>query len=144
MKKVYSGLMIRIGLSGFGGLLVAGQIADLVGSPQAWPSILAPLTYLAGLWFASGIFVRLDAGDTFDSSIIKGLNQVGTCLTLGAFFAILVAPALVHLQANGFAEMRGMVLELELANLMLAVTGLVLILIARRGADLRAQLESFV
>ena len=139
-----SALVIRGVLVGFSSVLLAGLVVDVITDSLPWPSLLAPVCYVAGLWFASEILVRLEKGSTFSDTIIAGLTKVGASLMLAGFLAILVAPALLHLQANGFTEMRGMALDLELANLMLTVTGLVLILIARRGADLRAQLESFV
>lgn len=137
-------LAIRGVVLGFAGLILAGRIADVLADTLPWPSLLAPVCYVAGLWFASGILVRLDSGDTFSDAVISGLSKVGASLMLGAFLAVLVEPALVQLQGNGFTEMRGVAFNLELSNLMLAVTGLVLVLIAKRGADLRAQLESFV
>jgi len=63
---------------------------------------------------------------------------------LGAFATIVVQPSLIFLIGNGFREMRGARFNIDMENLTLALVGLVLILLARKGQQLKSTLEEFV
>ena len=75
---------------------------------------------------------------------VMAVCLAGYALLAGAFAAVIFQPSLIHLIANGFTEMRGVRLDWSVANLMLALLGFTLFLIARHGADLKARLEEFV
>jgi hypothetical protein len=116
----------------------------IMTTPTYWVSLLAPIFYLTALWSAARVFARLDRGDTFGRAMVRGLNDIGACLMLGAFSAIVVQPSLIHLFANGFTEMRGVRFDWSVENLTLIMVGLVLVGLARRGRELKKQLDEFV
>ena len=109
-----------------------------------WISLLAPAFFLWALWAASGVLVRMDRGESFGAAMVKGLRQIGGGLMLGAFCAIIVQPSLIFLIGSGFSEMHGVRFDLDVENLTLALVGLVLILLARQGQELKSNLEEFV
>ncbi len=113
-------------------------------SPVGWISLLAPAFFLWALWAASGVFVRMDRGEAFGPAIVRGLNQTGAGLMLGAWAAIVAQPSLIFLFRNGFTELRGVRFAFDVENLTLALVGLVLILLARQGQNLKAKLDQFV
>jgi len=105
----------------------------IMTTPAYWVSLLAPIFYLTALWQAADVFARLDRGDTFGRAMVRGLRDIGFCLMLGAFAAIVVQPSL-----------RGVRLDVTVENLALVLVGLVLIMLARRGRELKQQLDEFV
>jgi hypothetical protein len=113
-------------------------------SPVYWVSLLAPAFFLMALKAASDAFVRMDRGQAFDAAMARGLKEIGICLILGSFAAIVVTPGLIHLFGNGFTEMRGVRFDLDVENITLALIGMVLIALARQGQSLRAKLDEFV
>jgi hypothetical protein len=121
-----------------------GSDGRLVTTPDFWVSLLAPAFFLRALWVASDAFVRMDRGDAFGSTMVKGLKEIGGNLILGAFAATVVQPSLIFLIDNGFREMRGVSFDLTVENLTLAMVGLVLILLAREGQKLKSNLDQFV
>jgi hypothetical protein len=76
--------------------------------------------------------------------MVRALREIGGCLMIGAFAAIVVEPSLIFLFDNGFREMRGVRFNLDVENLTLALIGLLLILLARQGQKLQAALDEFV
>ena len=76
--------------------------------------------------------------------MVRGLNEIGGSLMLGAFAATVVQPSLTFLIGNGFREMRGVRFNLDVENLTLALVGLILILLAREGQKLKSKLDEFV
>jgi hypothetical protein len=113
-------------------------------TPVFWVSLLAPAFFLAALWSASDVFVRMDRGDDFGPAMVCGLKQIGFNLMLGAFAAIVAQPSLIFLIGNGFREMRGVRFNLDVENITLALVGLVLIVLARQGQKLKTTLDQFV
>ena len=109
-----------------------------------WVSLLAPIFFLAALWAASDAFVRMDRGDAFGPSMVRALREIGGCLMIGAFASIVVQPSLIFLIDNGFAAMRGVKFNLDIENLTLALIGLLLIMLARQGQNLKSKLDQFV
>lgn len=116
----------------------------IMTTPAYWVSLLAPVFFLAALWAASDAFVSLDRGDGFGPTVVCSLRNIGGCLMLGAFAAIVVQPSLIVLFNNGFLEMRGVTFNLGIENVTLALVGLLLILIARQGQKLKSKLDQFV
>ncbi len=113
-------------------------------TPVYWVSLLAPIFFLTALWMASNVFVRMDRGDAFSPAMVRGLKEIGICLMIGAFAAIVVQPSLIFLIGNGFTEMRGVKFNLDVENLTLGLVGFVLVLLARQGQRLKSQLDQFV
>lgn len=150
-------LLTRVVVAGVGLALLfeqagARQLLHLDGSdgpvimmtPVYWISLLAPIFYLTALWAASDAFVRLNRGEAFGPAMVRALREIGGCLMIGAFAAIVVEPSLIFLFNNGFREMRGVRFNLDVENLTLALIGLLLILLARQGQKLQAALDEFV
>ncbi len=144
-------VVLGLGLALFFEQAGARQLLHLDGSdgrmmltPVYWVSLLAPVFYLAALWAASDAFVRMDRGDAFGPAMVRALREIGGSLMLGAFAAIVVQPSLIFLIGNGFREMRGVRFDLTVENLTLALVGLVLILLAREGQNLKSKLDEFV
>src|SRR5947199_65527 len=67
-----------------------------------WISLLAPIFYLSAIWAASNVFARMQSDDSFGPPVVRGLKEIGVCLMIGAFAAIVVQPSLVVLFENGF------------------------------------------
>ena len=76
--------------------------------------------------------------------MVRTLVEVGWCLMLGSFAAVVVQPSLIGLIGNGFTEMRGVRFDLTVENLTLASIGLLMVLIARQGQQLKSTLDEFV
>ena len=125
-------------------LRLDGSGSRVMMTPIYWISLLAPAFFLWALWAASGVLVRIDRGEAFGVVMVRGLREIGVSLMLGAFAAIVVQPSLIFLIGNRFSEMRGVRFDLDVENLTLALVGLVLILLARHGQELRSSLEEFV
>jgi hypothetical protein len=139
------GLALFIEQAGARQLLhLGGSDGQLMMTPVYWASLLAPAFFLGALWAASDVFVRMDRGDAFGPAMVRGLKEIGGYLMLGAFAAIVVQPSLIFLIGNGFREMQGVRFNLDLENLTLALVGLVLILLARQGQQLKSKLDEFV
>jgi hypothetical protein len=121
-----------------------GSDGRLMMTPAYWCSLLAPAFFLRALWVASDAFVRMDRGDAFGPAMVRGLKEIGGNLMLGAFAAIVVQPSLIYLIGNGFRQMRGLTMDFDVENVTLALVGLVLILLARQGQQLKSKLDQFV
>jgi hypothetical protein len=144
-------VVVALGLALFFEQLGARRLLHLDGSdagvmmtPAYFVSLLAPVFFLAALWTASNALVSLEKGDAFGPAVVRGLKEIGFCLMIGAFAAIVVQPSLMYLIGNGFREMRGVTLDWNVENLTLALVGFVLILLAREGQKLQSKLDEFV
>lgn len=143
--------VVGLGLALFFEQAGARQLLHLNGSdgrtmmtPVYWVSLLAPAFFLIALWAASDALVRMDRGEAFGPAMVRGLKEIGGSLMLGAFAATVVQPSLIFLIGNGFREMRGVRFNYDVENLTLAMVGLVLILLARQGQNLKSKLDEFV
>lgn len=139
------GVAIFIDQSGAREFLHLGA-GDSVASPAPgdWFGLLAPAFFLYALWSASGVFISLRRGDSFSAAMVKGLNAIGAALMLGAFAAIVVQPSLEFLIGNGFREMRGVRFNLDIEHITLVTIGLVLVLLAREGRELKSSLDEII
>jgi hypothetical protein len=149
-------LIIRILIIGFGVAVFfeqagARQLLHLDGpgapgmlSSAYWVSLVAPVFFLTALWQATNALVRMDRDDAFGAPMVRCLREMGGCLMLGAFAAIVVEPSLTFLIANGFSEMRGARFDLNIENITIGLVGLVLLLLAREGQNLKSKLDEFV
>ena len=144
-------VIVGLGLALFFEQAGARQLLHLEGAegrvmmtPVYWISLLAPVFYLAALWAASEVLARMNRGDAFGPAMVRGLKEIGGCLMIGAFAAIVVQPSLIHLFGNGFLEMRGVRFNLGVETMTLALVGLVLVLLARQGQKLKSNLDQFV
>lgn len=127
-------------------LLLMKQFGLYPASPSGtdWLGLVAPALYLWAFWSGAAVF---DAGarkGEFQPALVRALMRMGAGLMLGAWVAMIAEPAIRHLMGNGFTSMTGASLDVSLANLVLAFAGLVLVLIARRGQRVRAELDGFV
>jgi len=125
-------------------LRLEGAEDRVMTSPVYWVSLVAPIFFLAALWAASRALARMDRDDAFGPAMVCGLKEMGACLMLGAFAAIVVQPSLIFLIGNGFREMSGVKFDVDVENLTLVLVGFVLILLARQGQKLQAKLDEFV
>jgi hypothetical protein len=125
-------------------LLHLDSTGPVMMTPAFWVSLVAPAFFLAALWRASDVFVRMDRGEAFGPAVICGLRQIGGNLMLGAFAVIVAQPSLIFLIDNGFREMRGVRFNLDVENITLALVGLALVALARQGQQLKSTLDSFV
>lgn len=142
---VVLGLGLLSGQAGARQLLHLDGVADpLTASYVYWFSLLAPAFFLTAFWMASNAFACMGRGDAFGPSMVKGLTGIGFNLLLGAFAAIVVQPSLIFLVGNGFTAMNFARFDLDVENLTLALTGIVLILLARQGQTLKSKLDEFV
>jgi hypothetical protein len=131
--------------TGAGRLLhLEGADAGVMATPAYWISLLAPIFFLSALWSASNALVSMDRGVGFGPAAVCALREIGGCLMIGAFAAIVVQPSLIYLMGNGFREMHGVTLDWNVENLTLALVGFVLILLAREGQKLQSKLDEFV
>jgi len=121
-----------------------GSDAGVMMTPVYFVSLLAPVFFLAALWAASETLVRIDREEPFGPAMVRGLKEIGACLMIGAFAAIIAQPSLIFLIGNGFQEMRGVRFNLDVENVTLALVGLVLVLLARKGQELKSKLDQFV
>ena len=121
-----------------------GSSGRIVMTSVYWVSLLAPIFYLAALWTASDAFVRMNRGEAFGPATVRALKEIGVCLMLGAYAAIVVQPTLIFLIENGWRELRGVKFDLTIENLTIALVGIVLIALARQGQHLQSQLDQFV
>jgi hypothetical protein len=143
-------MALALGLSLFFANLGAPELLHLAGgsrvmmTPVYWVSLLAPAFFLWALWAASEAIVRMDRGDAFGPAVVRGLKEIGGCLMLGSFAAAVVQPSLIYLIGNGFSEMRGVTMDLDVENVTLALVGFVLILLAQQGQKLQSKLDQFV
>ena len=139
--------VLGLALAFFAGLASAQLFhkgSDASTIPAHLIGLLAPVFFLRALWAASDIFVRIDRGDAFGPAMVSGLKEIGGNLMLGAFAAVVVQPSLISLIGNGFRDMRGVRVDLDVENVTLALVGLVLVLLAREGQKLKSTLDEFV
>ncbi|HEY1750840.1 MAG TPA: DUF2975 domain-containing protein [Caulobacteraceae bacterium] len=113
-------------------------------TPAAWVGLLAPAFFLWALWAASSVLVRMRCGEAFGPVMVRGLNEIGAGLMLGAFCAVVVQPTIINLIGNGFREVRGVAFAYTVENVMLGLVGLTLVLLAREGRGLKSELDQIV
>jgi hypothetical protein len=109
-----------------------------------WIGLVAPALYLWAFWSGAEIFSKSRKARDFGPALISGLNHMGAGLMLGAWVAILAEPAVRHLVATNFTAMTGVRFDVSLGNLVVAFAGLTLVLLARRGRQIRGELDGFV
>ncbi len=122
----------------------AANPENRIMSQAYWFSMLAPIFYLWGLWAASNVFARMDTGEAFSGAMAHGLQNVGGCLMIGAFCAIVVTPSLRFLTDTGFSRMSGAHFHFDIESLTIGLIGLALLLIAKQGRALKAELDQIV
>ena len=106
--------------------------------------LIAPAFFLWALFEGARLIVQARGGDRYGPAMVGGVRRAGAALMLGAFAAVIVAPALHHLAANSFTAMTGVRFAYSMEALTLAAIGLLLLVLARVGAALKADLEAFV
>jgi hypothetical protein len=138
--------LVRVAIVGMLiGLLVAIPhdvvFVELPQSPTyAWPysaaRTLPAVFFMAAAWAASTALLRMDRGDASGDTMARMLKWIGGSMMLGAVAAIVVQPSFVFLFTNGFAALRGVVLQRMAEHVAIGLVGLALLLFARRGQTL--------
>ena len=109
-------------------------------TPAFWVSLLAPIFYISGLWASAGVYKRMEKGDAFGPSMMRGLKEISTNLILGTACALFVQPTLLMWIDNG----RSFKFNLAIPDLTIGMIGLVLFMLAKTGRALRQDMETFV
>jgi hypothetical protein len=133
--------------AGVGAVFVLDRV--LTAGPGAEPfaiavDLIAPAFFLWALFEGARLIVKARKGDRYGPAMVGGVRRAGAALMLGAFAAVIVAPAFHHLAANNFTAMTGVRFAYSMEALTLAAIGLLLLVLARVGAALKADLEAFV
>lgn len=124
-----------------------GQVPDIPADGDispAWLALISPLIYVLALWFLTALISPASNGETFGRLAVRNLRVAGGLLLLGSWTAIILEPSVGHLIANQFVEMAGVRFAIEMDSAVLFVLGLLLIMLAGRGSQLKEQLDSFV
>lgn len=155
-RRSNAALLTRIAVVALGLALFADQagVAQMPGmhatgvaavaNPARWVELIAPACFLWAVWAAAGVFARMDRGEDFGPAMVRGMTQIGAALMLGAWAAIVAEPALIFLIGNRFRSLNGVRFDASVENLALALVGLALVLLARRGGRLRSDLDQIV
>lgn len=106
-----------------------------------WSDFLAAGFYICALWGMGVVFSRLNRGDPFGPALVRGMRESGLWLAAGALSALLFAPNLAH-YAGVPAEPDS--LELRVVHMTFLFIGIAFLSLARRGAQLKSELEEFV
>jgi hypothetical protein len=104
------------------------------------------LLYVASLYYARRVFLRIAAGEIFVRTNGEGLRAVGRCLLLGGLWAI-CAEGLVPYSPDQPLALTMSEVARSSSDVVLAALGLALILIGRlmtTAAALKAQNDEFV
>lgn len=144
ITPVSLGLRICVAIAAILLLLKYLAIYPMSDGGADWIGLPAPALYLWAFWSGAEIFSKSRKARDFGPALISGLNHMGAGLMLGAWVAILAEPAVRHLVATNFAAMTGVRFDVSLGNLVVAFAGLILVLLARRGRQIRAELDGFV
>ena len=148
-------LIARLAAIGLAAALIGDRAAALPGLPfeigdarhnmlqivAFWSALLAPGFYICALWETGSIFARLKRGDAFGPSLVRGVRWAGVNLVLGALSALLFAPAIARYAG---APAPDAPLDVDIVNLTFLFIGASLVMLARKGAALKSELEAFV
>jgi hypothetical protein len=104
------------------------------------------LLYVAALYFARRVFIRIAAGEIFVKANGEGLRAMGRCLLIGGLWAIL-AEGLVPYSPDQPLALTMSEVARQSSDVVLAALGLALTLIGRLMTDaatLKSQIDEFV
>jgi Protein of unknown function (DUF2975) len=104
------------------------------------------LLYVAGLYYARRVFMRVAAGEIFVRANGEGLRAMGRCLLIGGLWAIL-AEGLVPYSADQPLALTLSEVARQSSDVVLAALGLALTLIGKLmtdAASLKSQIDEFV
>jgi Protein of unknown function (DUF2975) len=104
------------------------------------------LLYVAALYFARRVFIRIAAGEIFVKANGEGLRALGRCLLVGGLWAILAAGLVPYLPDQPLALTMSEVAR-QSSDVVLAALGLALTLIGKLMTDaatLKSQIDEFV
>ena len=104
------------------------------------------LLYVAGLYYARRVFMRVAAGEIFVRANGEGLRAMGRCLLIGGLWAIL-AEGLVPYSADQPLALTLSEVARQSSDVVLAALGLALTLIGKLMTDaatLKSQIDEFV
>jgi hypothetical protein len=106
-------------------------------------SLVAPATYILGLWRLGGVLKVFAREGRFVTAAFEALRGVGLVLALGAVFTIAIEPGLAILLGRS----RGYFIGLSAADIALGLLGAMLCGFARlfrRAAELERELDGFI
>jgi hypothetical protein len=106
-----------------------------------WSALLAPGFYVCALWETGSIFARVKRGDAFGPALVRGIRWTGINLVLGALSALFFSPALARYAGTPAPDAP---LDIDIVNLTFLFIGAALVLLARKGAAMKSELEAFV
>ena len=106
-----------------------------------WADFLAIGFYISALWDVGAVFARLKRGDPFGPVMVRGLRGGGAFLVAGALAALLFAPSLAWYAGVPAAPDT---LELKIMHTTFLFIGAAFLLLARKGARLKSELDAFV
>ena len=104
------------------------------------------LLYVAALYYARRVFVRIAAGEIFVRTNGEGLRAMGRCLLIGGLWAIL-AEGLVPYSPDQPLALTMSEVARQSSDVVLAALGLALTLIGKLMIDaaiLKSQIDEFV
>ncbi len=104
------------------------------------------LLYVAALYFARRVFMRIAAGEVFVRTNGEGLRAMGRCLLIGGLWAI-VAEGLVPYSPDQPLALTMSAIARNSSDMVLAALGLALTLIGKLmidAATLKSQIDEFV
>jgi hypothetical protein len=119
----------------------AGLLGLSLLSPTYWIGQIPAICYITAVWSAAGFFDALNKGQAFSPAVIKALNSIGSNLSAGAVFAMIVVPNLLAWIDGAHG---GFKYSLTTESMTFSVIGMVLMVIAATGAKVHAELDSIV
>jgi Protein of unknown function (DUF2975) len=124
-----------------------GPVSDALAATARQVVLSVPaLLYVAALYFARRVFLRIAAGELFVAANGDGLRAVGRCLLIGGLWAI-AAEGLVPYSPDQPLALNMSEVARSSSDVVLAALGLALMLIGRlmtTAAVLKAENDGFV
>jgi hypothetical protein len=118
----------------------------LVNTGRQFVLSVPALLYVAALYYARRVFLRIAGGEIFVKTNGEGLRAVGRCLLMGGLWAILVQ-GLVPYSADQPLTLTMSEVARSSSDMVLAALGLALMLIGRlmtTAAAIKAENDRFV
>lgn len=139
-----------------------GELSFVVGDARAnvllivafWTELLGPGFYICALWASGNVFARINRGEAFDATLVRGMREVGTNLIIGALAPLAITPLFGGMLAAlsiaptaavyASLDLPPSELEAYIVNLAFFFIGAAFFQLARKGASLKSELEQFV
>jgi len=118
-----------------------GAVAAAALSLKFLAALIAPVIYLMAFWSAVGLYFNLSTEKAFSDMIVRGVSHIGGWLLLAGVVSCLIVPML---NAWAAGDVRTAPINLNTANVAVAMVGVTMQLIATKGRRLRMAFEQFV